>query len=118
MQNIEVQYVGGAPCVYHDASDAGTCNAGCDHQSIVVVWVFALGLEGESHIVSGSGPLLNLCVGICLPCQGANATHGRAAHNDVDVPFHWSLWTEGWLAWLPYILVEVSAVDKVLDLAF
>ncbi|RWV85374.1 hypothetical protein GW17_00052838 [Ensete ventricosum] len=59
---------------------------------------------------------MNFRTGVGLPCRGANATRGRAAHYDVDVSFHRSLRTEGWLAWLPYVSVEVAAVDKVLDL--
>ncbi|RRT71579.1 hypothetical protein B296_00027440 [Ensete ventricosum] len=81
-----------------------------------MVWVFILVLEGESWITSGLGPLLNFRAGICLPYRGATATRGRAAHNDVNVPFHRSLWAEGWLVWLPYVSVEVAAVDKVFDL--
>ncbi|RZS10489.1 hypothetical protein BHM03_00041711 [Ensete ventricosum] len=87
-----------------------------DHQGIVMVWVFILELEGESWIASGLGPLLNLRVGICLPYRGANIARSRATHNDIDVPFHRSLWAEGWLAWLPYVSVEVVTVDKVFDL--
>ncbi|RWV85134.1 hypothetical protein GW17_00053095 [Ensete ventricosum] len=78
--------------------------------------VFVLRLEGESWIASGSRPLLNFRAGICLPCRGANDAYGRATHNDVDVSFHRSLRAEGWLMWLPYVSVEVAAVDKVIDL--
>ncbi|RWW48428.1 hypothetical protein BHE74_00045502 [Ensete ventricosum] len=81
-----------------------------------MVWVFALRLEGESWIALGSGPLLNFHTGIGLPCPGANTTHGRAAHYDVNVLFHRSLRIKGWLAQLPYVSVEVVAMDKVLDL--
>ncbi|RRT58540.1 hypothetical protein B296_00001351 [Ensete ventricosum] len=105
-----------APCVYHDASDVGVSNTGRDHQGIVVVRVFALGFEGESRIASWSGPLVNFHAGIGLPCRGANATHSWAAHYDVNVPFHRSLRTEGWLVRLPYVSFEVAAVHKVLDL--
>ncbi|RZR90846.1 hypothetical protein BHM03_00018850 [Ensete ventricosum] len=91
-------------------------NAGRDHQGIIVVWVFALGFKGESRIASGSGPLMNFLAYIGLPCRGANTTRSRATHYDIDVSFHQSLRTEGWLARLPYVWVEVAAMDKVLDL--
>ncbi|RZR74878.1 hypothetical protein BHM03_00045321 [Ensete ventricosum] len=80
------------------------------------VWVFALGVEGESWITLGSRPLLNFRAGICLPCRGAHASHGWAAHNDVDMSLYRSPRMKGWLVWLPYVLVEVAAMDKVLDL--
>ncbi|RWW80066.1 hypothetical protein BHE74_00011607 [Ensete ventricosum] len=105
-----------APCVYHDASDVGVSNTGRNHQGIVVVRVFALGFEGESQIASWSGPLVNFRARIGLPCRGAKATHSWATHYDVNVPFHRSLRTEGWLVRLPYVSVEVAAVHKVLDL--
>ncbi|RZS09239.1 hypothetical protein BHM03_00040299 [Ensete ventricosum] len=108
---------------YRESCDAywsyriiGICNVGRDHQGIVVVWVFAPGFKGEPRIASGSGPLLNFCAGIGLPCRGANATRSWATHYDVDLSFHRTLWTEGWLARLPYVSVKVAAVYKVLDL--
>ncbi|RWW54228.1 hypothetical protein BHE74_00039202 [Ensete ventricosum] len=81
-----------------------------------MVRVSALRFEGEPRIASGSGPLLNFCAGIGLPCQGANTTHGWATHYDVDVPLHRTLWTEGCLVLLPYVSVKVAAVYKVLNL--
>ncbi|RRT69526.1 hypothetical protein B296_00008972 [Ensete ventricosum] len=81
-----------------------------------MIWVFTLGFEGEPRIASGSGSLLNFCAGIGFPCRGANATRGRAAHNDVYVPLHKTLWMKGWLSWLHYVLVKVAAMYEVLDL--
>ncbi|RWW56155.1 hypothetical protein BHE74_00037151 [Ensete ventricosum] len=111
--------VGNSPAMSQRSTEPGHWfwhSRGHDHQGIVMVWVFILELKGESWIASGLGPLLNFRVGICLPYRGANIARSRAAHNDIDVLFHRSLWAEGWLAWLPYVSVEVVTVDKVFDL--
>ncbi|RRT65365.1 hypothetical protein B296_00028286 [Ensete ventricosum] len=79
--------------------------------SVEVAWARASALT-----FSRSGPLVNFHASIGLPCRGANATRGRAAHYDIDVSFHRSLRMKGRLVRLPYVSVEVAVVDKVLDL--
>ncbi|RZS20757.1 hypothetical protein BHM03_00053314 [Ensete ventricosum] len=46
------------------------------------------------------------------------ATNGRATHYDVYLPLYRTFWTEGWLARLHYVPIEVAATYKVLDLVF
>ncbi|RRT61366.1 hypothetical protein B296_00043122 [Ensete ventricosum] len=113
-----VQYVDEAPCIYHNAPDAGVCNMGHDHQGVVMIWVFALGFKGDPRIASCSGPLLDFGAGISFPCRGVVTTCARAACDDIYLPLHKAFRVEGRLSLLSYIPVKVVTTYEVLDLVF
>ncbi|RZS20857.1 hypothetical protein BHM03_00053421 [Ensete ventricosum] len=117
LTSVKVEYVGGAPYVYHDAFDAGVCNAGCDPQGVIVVWIFTLGFEGDLRIAPCLGSLLDFCVGISFPCRGAITTRGRATYYDVYLLIHGAFQTEmeRQLARLPYKSVEVTLTYEVFN---